>query len=234
MINKDYLKSEAIQFGIDLDEKQLDDFDKYAKMLVEKNKVMNLTAITEPDEIVLKHFVDSLAIFKFCEFPIGATVIDVGCGAGFPSIPMLIARPDLKFTMLDSLNKRLVFIDEVLSALNIKADTVHLRGEEGGRMALYREKFDFAVARAVAPLNVLAEYCVPFIKVNGLFVSLKGSKDETEDAMNAVSILGAQIEDKVSYKLSNGDARNIIMIKKISHTSTKYPRNSGKISKSPL
>lgn len=234
MINKELLKSMASEIGVDLSELQLEQFDKYAELLVEWNKKMNLTGITEPDEIVVKHFLDCLYIFKYTDFPTDASVIDVGTGAGFPGIVMLIARPDLQIVLLDSLQKRLNFLQAVLDELQLNATLVHARCEDAGKKAEYREQFDFSVARAVAPLNILCEYCLPFVKVGGLFVSMKGAKDERELANNACSLLGSELADNFSYKLGEENSRNIVHYKKISQTATKYPRNSAKISKQPL
>ncbi len=234
MINKELLKNTAGEIGIELSDLQLEQFDKYAEMLVDWNTKMNLTGITEPDEIVIKHFVDCLYIFKYTDFPENASVIDVGTGAGFPGIVMLIARPDLQIVLLDSLQKRLNFLQAVLDELKLNATLVHARCEDAGKKVEYRERFDFAVARAVAPLNILCEYCLPFVKQNGLFVSMKGAKDERAIASNVCSLLGAELENNFSYKLAEENSRNIVHYKKISQTSTKYPRNSAKISKQPL
>ena len=234
MINKELLKEYAQSFGVSLDETALENFDKYAGLLVETNRVMNLTAITEPDEIVIKHFVDSLAFLNYVPLEDGATVIDVGTGAGFPGVPLLIAKSDIKLTLLDSLSKRLGFLDEVINSCNLSAQLIHARAEDAGKEAELRETFDYATARAVAPLNVLAEYCLPFVKVGGYFIALKGSEDETQSSKNAVSLLGGEIEENVSYKLPNGDPRSIVIIKKISQTPTQYPRKPKKIASSPL
>lgn len=234
MINKELLKNTAGEIGIELSDLQLKQFDKYAELLVDWNTKMNLTGITEPNEIVIKHFVDCLYIFKYTDFPENASVIDVGTGAGFPGIVMLIARPDLQLVLLDSLQKRLNFLQAVLDELKLNATLVHARCEYAGKKVEYRERFDFAVARAVAPLNILCEYCLPFVKQNGLFVSMKGAKDERAIANNACSLLGAELENNFSYKLAEENSRNIVHYKKISQTATKYPRNSAKISKQPL
>lgn len=230
MINKELLSANC-PF---LNEKQLDQLDIYARLLVEWNEKMNLTAITEPDEIVIKHFADSLALLEHAEIEQGASVIDVGTGAGFPSLPLLIARPDVRLTMMDALNKRLTFLQAVLDECGLDARLVHSRAEEHGKNPDYREAFDFATARAVAPMNVLSEYCLPFVKVGGHFVALKGSSDDVSPAENAIKTLGGELISNVSYKLLNGDSRSIAVVKKISHTSTKYPRNNKKISTKPL
>lgn len=228
MINKDLLK----QYSPALNDEALDNFDIYARLLVEWNEKMNLTGITEPDEIVIKHFVDSLYLLDY----IGdaKSIIDVGTGAGFPGMPAIIARPDMSVTLMDSLQKRLSFLDAVLCETKLDAELVHSRAEDLGQDTDYREKYDVATARAVAPLNVLAEYCMPFVKVGGLFVALKGSEDETEQSKNAISTLGGEIEQNVSYKLPNGDSRSIVVVRKISQTPTQYPRRSKKITTKPL
>lgn len=212
----------------------LKQFDIYAKTLVLWNEKMNLTGITEPDEIVIKHFADSLMLFQYADIPQGAKVIDVGTGAGFPGIPLLIARNDIQLTLMDALQKRLGFLDEVLRLTDLQADLLHGRAEDLGQDNGLRETYDIATARAVAPMNVLLEYCLPFVKVGGLFIALKGSSDESSDAENALKELGGEIINNVSYKLPNGDGRSIIIIKKISHSLTKYPRRSKKISRNPL
>ena len=234
MINKELLKQYAKDFGVFLDETALESFDKYAKTLVETNKVMNLTAICEPDEIVIKHFIDSLALLKYSDIPEDASIIDVGTGAGFPGVPLLIARNDIKLTLLDSLQKRLGFLESVLDECNLSAELIHSRAEDAGQNSVLRETFDFATARAVAPLNILAEYCLPFVKTGGYFIALKGSGEEIQTAQNAVTLLGGRIEGNVSYKLPNSDPRSIVIIKKISQTPTKYPRKPKKIASSPL
>lgn len=231
MINTSLLKEKALDFGVSLNETALERFDRYAEILVETNKVMNLTAITEPDEIVIKHFADSLSLFKYVDVPENSSVIDVGTGAGFPGIALLIARPDLKITLLDSLNKRLVFLENVLNELGLRAKTVHLRAEQGGQDKTYREKYDFAVARAVAALPVLSEYCLPFVKLNGEFIAMKGdlAAEELGQSENAIKTLGGEIISMDSFELFGRGERTIVRIKKISQTPTKYPRQTAKI-----
>lgn len=207
--------------------------DKYAEMLVEYNKVMNLTGITDPLGISEKHFLDSLMLFRFCRILPGAKVIDVGTGAGFPGVPMKIYRPDLDVTLLDSLNKRVKFLQDV-SGATYPMTCVHARAEEGGRDKKYRECFDFAVARAVAALPVLAEYCLPFIKIGGTFAAMKGPNEDISEGEKAIGILGGKIEKVIEYELPCGDKRVIVTVKKISATPTKYPRSSGQISKKHL
>ncbi|MBD5083050.1 MAG: 16S rRNA (guanine(527)-N(7))-methyltransferase RsmG [Clostridiales bacterium] len=234
MINIEFLKAESDKINVHLDETALKRYDLFAEMLVEWNSKMNLTAITEPDDVVLKHFIDSITPLSYFNIENGADIIDVGCGAGFPSLPLLIARPDLKVTFFDALEKRLKFIDAVLDELGLNGNLVHGRAEDFGNNADFREQYDYAFTRAVAPLNVLAEYCLPFVKVGGSYISMKGADDEIELGTNAIGELGGEIEQVVSLKLSNRDCRNLISVKKISQTSPKYPRKTKKISSKPL
>lgn len=234
MIDKNRLCSLAKENGIILDDTALDRFDTYAELLVEWNGKMNLTAITEPEEIEVKHFLDCLMLPKYFNLNNIQTVIDVGAGAGFPSVPLLIYKPDLCLTMMDAINKRLTFLDTAVHALGLEAQLIHERAEAAGQDENYREKFDLATARAVAPMNVLAEYCLPFVKVGGYFVALKGSNDDTEEAKNAIATLGGEIVDNISYKLNGTEPRSIVVIKKISQTPTQFPRKSKKISTKPL
>lgn len=234
MIDKNRLCSLAKENGIILDDTALDRFDTYAELLVEWNGKMNLTAITEPEEIEVKHFLDCLMLPKYFNLDNIQTVIDVGAGAGFPSVPLLIYKPDLCLTMMDAINKRLTFLDTAVHAFGLEAQLIHERAEAAGQDENYREKFDLATARAVAPMNVLAEYCLPFVKVGGYFVALKGSNDDTEEAKNAIATLGGEIVDNISYKLNGTEPRSIVVIKKISQTPTQFPRKSKKISTKPL
>lgn len=234
MIDKNRLCSLAKENGIILDDTALDRFDTYAELLVEWNEKMNLTAITEPEEIEVKHFLDCLMLPKYFNLDNIQTVIDVGAGAGFPSVPLLIYKPDLCLTMMDAINKRLTFLDTAVHALGLEAQLIHERAEAAGQDENYREKFDLATARAVAPMNVLAEYCLPFVKAGGYFVALKGSNDDTEEAKNAIATLGGEIVDNISYKLNGTEPRSIVVIKKISQTPTQFPRKSKKISTKPL
>ncbi len=234
MIDKNRLCSLAKENGIILDDTALDRFDTYAELLVEWNGKMNLTAITEPEEIEVKHFLDCLMLPKYFNLDYIQSVIDVGAGAGFPSVPLLIYKPDLCLTMMDAINKRLTFLDTAVHALGLEAQLIHERAEAAGQDENYREKFDLATARAVAPMNVLAEYCLPFVKVGGYFVALKGSNDDTEEAKNAIATLGGEIVDNISYKLNGTEPRSIVVIKKISQTPTQFPRKSKKISTKPL
>lgn len=234
MIDKERLHSLALQSGIELDQTALDRFDTYAELLVEWNGKMNLTAITEPEEIEVKHFLDCLMLPKYFDLKNTKTVIDVGAGAGFPSVPLLIYNPDLCLTMMDAINKRLTFLDTAIHAIGLEANLVHSRAEDSGQDKNYREMFDLATARAVAPMNVLAEYCLPFVKVGGYFVALKGSNDDTEQAKDAIATLGGEVVSNVSYKLNGTEPRSIVVVKKISQTPTQFPRKAKKISAKPL
>jgi 16S rRNA (guanine(527)-N(7))-methyltransferase RsmG len=236
MINYDLLESELNKIGVKLDSYGYDRFDQYADRLISWNKHVNLTAITEPDDIVIKHFVDCLNIMRYVNFTSGQTLIDVGCGAGFPGLPLLIANPEIEVTFIDSIKKKLAFIKDTLNNAGLIANLRHKRAEELSREDDYREKFDYATARAVAPLNILAEYCLPFVKVGGLFIAMKGSsgKEELDNAQNAITTLGGELATFAEFELSNGDKRSIIIIKKISQTPTKYPRKSKKIDTKPL
>ena len=197
---------------------------------------MNLTAITEPQEVLYKHFLDCLMFFKNVDVKVGATVIDVGTGAGFPGMVLKIARPDIKLTLMDGLNKRLTFLNAVLTELGLEAETVHMRAEDGGKNKDYREQYDIACARAVANLPVLCEYCIPFVKVGGQFVAMKGSaaQDELTLASNAYNILGCEKPTIICENLRDNEARAFIIAKKKSQTPPKYPRMGGKIAKSAL
>lgn len=220
--------------GIILDENKQNQLDKLAAYMVEYNKKVNLTRITEPEEITEKHYIDSILPLTMVDVPRGTSAIDVGAGAGFPSLPMMIYRPDIEFTLLDSSNKRITYLTSACEMLGIQCRTLHGRGEELGRDSEYREKFGLATARAVAQLNVLCEYCLPFVKVGGVFLALKGEKDETSGAENAVKKLGGEIEDIKRYTLPGGDKRTLVMIRKVSPTPPAYPRPSAKIAKKPL
>jgi len=235
-IPKDSLKSQAAEYGIDLTEEQLDKLECYANTLVEWNEKINLTAITQPNEIATKHFLDSLLLLHAIELPQNASLIDVGTGAGFPSVPCKLVRSDINLTLLDSLNKRINFLNALCEALEVKSTNIHARAEEGGRKPGLREQFDVATARAVANLRELAEYCLPFVKVGGLFVALKGYEidDELDTAKKAIKELGGKVLEVKKYILPDDSKRSIIVIKKISQTPAKYPRQSAKISKSPL
>ncbi len=224
------------EFGFKLTDTAVKQLNIYGNLLIEWNEKMNLTAITEPEAVLYKHFYDCLLAFKHFSPQKNATLIDVGTGAGFPGMVFKIARPDLKITLLDSLNKRLNFLNAVAEELSLDLETVHARAEDGGRNPLYREKFDFATARAVASLPALSEYCLPYVKKGGTFLALKGPSAETELdlAQNALKLLGGGDAKIICETLPENEQRAFIFIKKISQTPPKYPRISTKIAKQPL
>ncbi len=224
------------KFGLSLDETAIKRLNIYGNMLLEWNEKINLTAITEPNEVLYKHFYDCLMFFDAVNVKENAKIIDVGTGAGFPGIVLKIARPDIDLTLLDGLNKRLTFLNAVLSETGLTAQTVHSRAEDAGKNSGHREKYDIACARAVANLPVLCEYCIPFVKAGGQFVAMKGSsgKEEADSAKNAYKILGCEKPTIICKNLRENEPRTFIISKKISQTPTKYPRMNGKISKSAL
>ena len=232
------LKEGALQFDIELSSEQIEQFIAYKDLLIAWNKKVNLTAIKEENDIIIKHFVDSMTCLVRQEFFHGCTVIDIGTGAGFPGIPIKIARPDIKITLLDSLNKRVNFLNEIINQLHLSnIDTIHARAEDAGRNRDYREKYDLAVSRAVAHLSVLAEYALPLVKTGGHFVSMKGPdvSEEVEQAQNAIQLLNGEIVGIDKIHLSNTDIfHSLIMINKIKNCPTKYPRKAGKPVKVPL
>ena len=235
-ISKSLLKQKAALYGVELDEKALERFDIYGRLLVDWNEKINLTAITEPDEVVIKHFVDSLTVFSAIDIPEGAKVIDVGTGAGFPGVAMLIARPDLDITLMDSTNKKLNVIRDILENIGLEANVVHKRAEEAGQSKDYREAYDFATARAVSNLRDLSEFCLPFVKVGGTFISMKSAKadEEIEEGKKAIAVLGGKIKEKKTFNLENAGERTVILIEKSSSTPAKYPRPSAKMAKNPI
>lgn len=235
MISKELLKSTCHGFGIELDEIMLERFDEYAARLVEFNNKVNLTAITEPEAIVYRHFSDSLTLLDAYSPKIGASLCDVGTGAGFPGAALLIVRNDLKLTLFDSVNKKLNFLRELLPSLGLSADIVSIRAEDAGK-GEYREHFDVVTARAVAGLNTLSEYCVPLVKVGGVFAPMKTplSDEERTRGKSALSQLGSHISAEKHYTLPDGSERLIIIAEKTSPTPKQFPRISAKISKSPL
>lgn len=248
MTDKDFTEL-AAEAGCVLGEKETVCFNKYYEMLIEKNKLMNLTAITDYDDVLVKHFVDSLLIYKTTDkldilnndesidFN-RVKLIDVGTGAGFPGIPLKICNPDMTVHLLDSLNKRIGFLNEVIDALDLKnTDAIHGRSEDFGRDKEFREQYDIAVSRAVADLSVLSEYCIPFVKVGGYFVSYKGdnASEEIKTAEKAVKLLGGEVSDILKVPLPGADAvRTFVMIKKVRSTPGKYPRKAGTPAKTPL
>ena len=236
MYNTSLLVSDAEKLGISLTDEQLSLFEKLSELLVEQNKTMNLTAITDPDGIAVKHFADSISALSAYDFAENAKVLDVGTGAGFPSIPLLIARPDLEMTMIDSTAKKLRYVASTVESLGLSAKVLHTRAEEAGQSKEYRESFDIVCSRAVAALNVLCEYCLPFVKVGGVFLAMKAAKvqEEIADAKNAIKTLGGKIVAEKAFTLSDGGERTIVVIKKISQVPSKYPRVSAQIAKKPL
>lgn len=235
-IDTEKLRTGAAKWNIILDETALSRFDSYASLLIEWNQKINLTAIKDPDGIVTKHFIDSLALLSFVSPQQEAKVIDVGTGAGFPGVALLIARPDLQLTLLDSTKKKLLFLENVLSSLGLQAETLHMRAEEAGQRSAYREHFDLVTARAVSNLRDLSEYCLPFAKLGGLFTPLKSAEIDPElaCAQTAISLLGGTLERLERYEIEAGGGRSLPIIRKISHTSPKYPRPSAQIVKKPL
>ncbi len=235
-ISKELLKTYGEEYSFSLTEEMLEQFHIYNETLLEWNQKMNLTAITQPEDVVIKHFLDSLMLLKSVPLSQGVSMIDVGTGAGFPSVPVKIARPDVDLTLLDSLNKRVTFLQALSQALGQKNAAIHFRAEEAGRKTEYRERFDVATARAVADLAVLAEYCLPFVKVGGLFIALKGydCEEEVAGAQKAIQLLGGKLEKVDRYILPKENKRSVIVIKKVSQTPAKYPRPSAKIAKSAL
>ena len=236
MVNTELLKNDAEKLGIAISDEQIKKFELLSEMLVEQNKTMNLTAITDPDGIAVKHFADSVSVLTAYDIPVGARVMDIGTGAGFPGMPLLIMRPDIDLTMVDSTAKKLKYVQSTVDSLGLVATTLHTRAEEAGQSKEYREKFDIVCSRAVAALNVLCEYCLPFVKVGGVFVAMKAAKaqEEINDAKAAIKLLGGKIIDEKSFTLSDGGERTLVVIKKISQIPPKYPRPSAQIAKKPL
>lgn len=226
------------ELGIELSDKQYEQFITYYEMLIEKNKVMNLTAITEYEEVIEKHFLDSLSLIKAIPLDKQIRVLDLGTGAGFPGIPLKIAFPDLDILLMDSLNKRINFLKEVINELQLeKIDAVHGRAEEMARKKEYRENFDLCVSRAVANLSSLSEYCIPFVKQGGCFVSYKSGEIEEElvQSKKAVSTLGGKIENILKFQLPNTEmSRSFVVIEKVKTTPKTYPRKAGTPSKEPI
>lgn len=218
--------------GITITEKQAEQLQTLFEFMTEYNKNVNLTSITEFQDVVQKHFIDSVLPFSKLKIPECASFIDVGTGAGFPSLPLLIYRPDLKGTLCDSLQKRCAYLEAACAKIGINAEIIHGRGEELGRKM--RESFDFATARAVAAMPVLTELCLPFVKVGGYFIALKSVNEDMKAAENAIAKLGGKTEEITDYKLPNGDDRRVCVVKKISQTPTKFPRSYANITKKPL
>lgn len=244
------MKKQLKEFNITLSEYQFEQFQMYYDLLIEWNSFMNLTAITEFDEVVMKHFVDSISFVKAFDLDNkNLSMIDIGTGAGFPGIPLKIVYPDMNITLLDSLNKRIKFLDEVIKKLALaNIYTIHGRAEDFAKDIKYREQYDFCVSRAVANLSTLSEYCLPFVKENGYFVSYKsenllekniqtkmGEISEMDAAKKSIDLLGGKVEKQVEFKLPFTDLyRNLVVVKKIKKTPKKFPRKAGLPSKEPL
>ena len=231
------IKEKAEQQGIAVSEDLLAKLKIYSEELKEWNEKINLTAITDDEGIAIKHFIDSLMLLKYVNIPENSKIIDVGTGAGFPGLVLAAARGDVHVTLLDSTGKKLKVVEDIAAKMGIENYKIlNMRAEEAGQKTEYRESFDFATARAVAELRVLSEYCLPFVKKDGYFVSMKGALAdmEIENATNALKVLSGKIEEKYSFNLCDSGERNIIKIKKISQIPTKYPRVSAKIAKKPL
>lgn len=230
------MKQKAEEIDIDLNVEQLWKFYSYMELLIEWNEKINLTAIIEPEEIILKHFIDSLTIYKYIEKD--NKVVDVGTGAGFPGIPLKIANPELKITLVDSLNKRLIFLQDVINKLQLKnVEIIHARAEEFGQNKKFREKFDIATSRAVANLSTLSEYLIPLVKLNGKCICMKAADadQEIKEAKKAINVLGGTIKEVENFMLPQSDiGRTIIIINKEKTTPTKYPRKAGMPSKDPI
>lgn len=230
------ISSKMDYLNIAVNDKQIRNFYDYMQLLLEWNKKINLTAILDPDEIIVKHFIDSVSINKFISKD--SSVIDIGTGAGFPGIPIKIINENTSMTLLDSLNKRIIFLEEIIKSLDLKnIIATHGRAEDFGKNSEYRQKFDYATSRAVAPLNYLLEYMLPFVKLGGKCICMKGLDIEEEllRAENAISKLGGEIEEILKIKLPESDIeRNIMVIKKVKDTPSKYPRKAGMPKKSPL
>lgn len=223
---------------IELDQSQFNQFIKYYEMIVKKNEVMNLTTITDFDEVVNKHFLDSISIVKFVDFKRKIRILDLGTGAGFPGIPLKIVFPDIDFVLMDSLNKKILFLEEVIGVLNLKQiSAVHGRAEEMAQKKEYRENFDVCVSRAVANLASLCEFCLPFVKLNEDFISYKSGEidDELEQAKRAIYLLGGKVNDVVKFQVPGTDInRSLIKISKVKKTPRGYPRKAGTPGREPI
>ncbi len=234
----EYMKSCAMEMGIELDEISYGKFIKYSEMLIDWNSRINLTAITDMDGIVKKHFIDSLKIFEFSKLKNARKVIDVGTGAGFPGIPMKIVNDQFEMTLLDSLNKRIEYLKEVCKELELRnVNFVHARAEDGAKMPEHREKYDIAVSRAVANMAVLSELCLPFVRQGGYFIALKGPGVETElnESKKAITEMGGKLLEVINVTIKDTDLNhNIVVVEKIGKTPLKYPRQAGLVSKKPI
>ncbi len=235
---EDILRDGSKELNIEITDNQIDQLIKYKDILLEWNEKMNLTAIEEEKEVMIKHFLDSLSCIQTKYLKSEGKMIDVGTGAGFPGVPLKIALPNIELTLLDSLKKRIGFLEEVCRENNLSnVEFVHGRAEDVGQNKAYREKYDYAVSRAVASLNVLVEYCLPFVKIGGYFICQKGPGliEELPEAKNAIKLLGGQVVDQIAVTLPFSDImHHILVIKKIKQTPSKYPRKAGKPSKEPI
>ena len=238
MENKMLLKSCCEQMQIHLSKEMEEQFMVYMSLLLEWNEKMNLTAITEEREVVLKHFVDCLSLVPYLKVSENTKMIDVGTGAGFPGLPVKIACPQVSMTLLDSLQKRIGFLEEAINSMGLDhVECVHSRAEDGGQNPLYREQFDYCVSRAVANLSVLSEYCLPFVKVGGTLAALKGpdALAEIQEAEGALEKLGGKVTEVIDVTIPSTDlSHKLVFIEKVSSTPKSYPRKAGKISKNPL
>lgn len=234
--HKQKMQQYAKEIGILLEEKQIEQFEKYMELLLEWNQKINLTAITKPEEIILKHFIDSLTIANY--IAPNTKLVDVGTGAGFPGIPIKIVRHDVEITLVDSLNKRIYFLQEVIETLKLeKIQALHFRVEEFGKQKPYRESFDYATSRAVANLSTLSEYLLPLVKIKGKTINMKGAtiEEELEQSRKAIFLLGGKIEKVDSFQLPQSNMeRNIIIITKEKETPKQYPRKPGMPTKEPI
>ncbi|MDU2197652.1 MAG: 16S rRNA (guanine(527)-N(7))-methyltransferase RsmG [Peptostreptococcaceae bacterium] len=238
MTNEDILRQGIKDFGIEVNDQMISDLKTYREILVDWNQKMNLTGIEEEKEVFIKHFLDSISAVSNGYIKDGISLIDVGTGAGFPGLPLKICLQNIKLTLLDSLNKRINFLQEVSNTVNLKdVEFIHGRAEDFGKNSDYREQYDVATARAVAGLPILMEFCVPFVKVGGYFVCLKGPNAnlELEESKMAMDILGLEFVEKIDIELPNEELKhNILVFKKIKNTPEKYPRKAGKPAKSPI
>ena len=234
----DLMKTAASEANLDLSEEQYEKFIKYMRLLQEWNEKINLTAITEDEEIIKKHFIDCIKAFKSEPIRNAKTIIDVGTGAGFPGLPIAIMNSNIKVTLLDSLNKRINFLNTVVNELGLEnVTTIHSRAEDGARKTELRENFDVATSRAVANMAVLSEFCIPYVKKGGYFIALKGPliDDELKDGDKAIKTLGGELKDIIEVKIEGTDLRhNIVEIKKIKQCSKIYPRKAGTVNKKPI
>ena len=236
IIDIDQLKRECADFGVEIDSLAAERFNSYARILIEWNEKMNLTAITEPSAVVTRHFADSLTFLSVVRPQKNARLIDGGSGAGFPGLALKIARPDMDITLLDGTNKRITFLNAAANELGLQVNALHSRAEEAAVKPELREKYDFACARAVASLRNLSEYCLPFVKVGGAFIALKGPdwKEELAEAKNAIGTMGGKVEKVEEFTLPDESKRAILVIRKVSQTPPQFPRTAAKMTKKPI